>query len=273
MSKQGIILCGHGSRSKEGIMEFMEMTKKFAALHPNCEVACGFLEFHEPGFENALIQLKEKGIREVFVVPAFLFTGVHLQYDIPLTFKLLGQKYPEMKITMASYIGVCDQVVKLVADLVDTAYDGESTADRSEHSLMIAGVGASINDANGDLAKLTRLAWEKAGMGHATYSFVSKLIKPSVVEGLELACMLPYKKIIVVPALFFSGYYYQNIYLGVENARKICDTEIILTRAFGDDPLILDALSMRLEEVRGGKVNIIDQLPDGLDPRREFKNE
>jgi sirohydrochlorin cobaltochelatase len=270
MNKQGIILCGHGSKSNEGIMEFLEMTKKFSDLHPDCEVTCGFLEFHEPSFENAIIHLRSNGVREVYVVPAFLFTGVHFQYDIPLIFKLLGKKYPEMKIRMASYIGVCEQVVSLVGKLINTAYSGDNTSDRADGCLMIAGVGASLSEANADLARLTRLAWESSAMGHATYSFVSRMTEPSVQQGLELTCLLPFKKIVVVPALFFAGYYLQTIYQSVEKIQNSTHKEIILTNPFGDDPLILDALSERLNEARRGEVNIIDLLSEDLEPRREF---
>jgi sirohydrochlorin cobaltochelatase len=269
MSKTGIILCGHGTRSSEGVMEFMELAKKIAVLHPDFEVEYGFLEFHKPDFEEALQNLITKGVITVIVLPAFLFTGIHLQYDIPLAFSNLAEKYRGVKILMARQIGVCDQLVELIDKLVSS--QDHYLNDHSESCLMLAGVGASMKEANADLAKLTRLAWEQSGFGYASYSFVSKLTKPSVEDGLKLLELLPFNKIYIVPVLFFSGFYLQNIYMAVESFKKNTKKEIVFTKPFGDDELILHALSVRLFEAINGKINLLEELPSGLKPRRQFQ--
>jgi sirohydrochlorin cobaltochelatase len=274
MNKTGIILCGHGTRSSEGLMEFLELAKKFAAHHPDYFVECGFLEFHKPDFEESLQALILKEVDTVIVLPVFLFTGVHLQYDIPLAFNNLAGIYKDVKILMARQIGVCDPLVELIDKLVHSRgefrKDYPESNDNSNNCLMLAGIGASMKEANADLAKLTRLAWERSGFGYATYSFVSKLTRPTVEEGLSMLDLLPFNKIIVVPVLFFSGYYMQNIYLAVESFKKTTKKNIILTKPFGDDDFVLQALSNRLHEVLNEKVNVLEKLPVGLRPRRKF---
>jgi sirohydrochlorin cobaltochelatase len=268
MGKTGVILCGHGSRRKEGFNEFLEMSKKFSDLHPDFEIECGFLEFYKPDFEEAVQALMIKGVETIIILPVFLFTGIHLQYDIPLAFINLARKYPSVKIVMARQIGVCEQLVQLIDKLVIASLKNET--DHSERCLMLAGVGASVMETNTDLAKLTSLAYENSKFANATCSFVSNMAKPSIKEGLEMLDKKSYFQIIVVPVLLFNGFYLENIMQTIESFRQKTGKKIILTRPFGDDELVLQALSVRLFEAVEGKINVLNKLPDGLKPRREF---
>jgi sirohydrochlorin cobaltochelatase len=268
MANTGVILCGHGTRSNEGYMEFLELSRKFATQYPEFAIVCGFLEFNKPNFEEALQELVTKGIQTIIILPVFLFTGVHLQYDIPLAFSKLAKKYSKINIKMARQIGVCDQLTELTDKLI--ADSRTYNTQNFDSSLLLAGVGASLKEANADLAKLTRLVWEQSGFGFATYAFVSKMTKPSIKEGLELLEKLSYNCIVVVPVLLFSGYYLQDIFHTVDNFSKTTQKEIIVSKPFGSDNLILQALAVRMLEAIDGKVNLLDELPEGLVARRDF---
>jgi len=90
MSKEGVLVVGHGSRldfNKETILMQAENLKgKGYDL-----VEVGFNETSEPTIEEALSNLVAKGADTIYAVPLFIASGVHITRDIP---GKLGIEYP-----------------------------------------------------------------------------------------------------------------------------------------------------------------------------------
>ncbi|MCG8582507.1 MAG: sirohydrochlorin chelatase, partial [Bacteroidales bacterium] len=158
MSKKGVLICGHGTRVKRGEEAFLKYTKQVAALLPDYEVEAGFLELSEPDFEEGVKRLAQRGVAEIVAVPVFLFTGVHIQKDIPCMLYQLQAKY-NVSIKMAHYIGDCEEMIHLSNDLIEKALDDQKI-EPAETLYFGLGVGASKIAANGDLARLTRMVQE-----------------------------------------------------------------------------------------------------------------
>ncbi|MFA8435883.1 MAG: sirohydrochlorin chelatase [Marinifilaceae bacterium] len=262
--QQGLLICGHGSRNKEGVKAFEDLAVKMRERHPEKLIEHGFLELSIPTFEDGIRKLYDQGAREIIALPVFLFTGVHLKFDIPYQMKALEEKFEGLTIKLGSYIGVCQQLVNLSEKLICKAEE-EIRADRKDSCFLALGIGASVAEANGDIAKLTRLVMENSNFGFCTNAFISRMASPSIPDTLDLLKHLPFKRIVMVPFIFFTGVYMDRIHDMVSKFMQETDKEVILTETFGSDDLVLDALEMRLQEVLDGKVD----LTQNLDPNAE----
>ena len=52
--KYGVMICGHGSRSKSAVTEFAVLAEKLAPLFPDWPVEYGYLEFYTLSLHDAL---------------------------------------------------------------------------------------------------------------------------------------------------------------------------------------------------------------------------
>lgn len=256
MSSKGILLCGHGSRHPDGVSGFLEMAEKIRQRHPDKIIEAGFLELSEPTFASAIDKLYEQGVRDIVAVQAFLFTGVHLRLDIPLLMNQFMDKYDGLRIRMASYVGVCDELVELACKRIAEGEAKSPEFDRREALLFGIGVGASVPDANGDLAKLNRLIWEKAGFDFSLVGFTSRMAKPSVAESANILAYFPHKTVVVLPMLFFNGVYLETAAKAIKETCGESGKNFVYCEPFQSDDLILEAMEHRMNEVIDGKVDL-----------------
>lgn len=256
MGSKGILLCGHGSRHPDGVSGFLEMAEKIQQRHPDKIIEAGFLELSKPTFESAIDKLYQQGVRDVIAVQAFLFTGVHLRLDIPLLMNQFMDKYDGLRIRMASYVGVCDELVELGCKRIAEAEADSPEYDRKEALLFGIGVGASVADANGDIAKLNRLIWEKAGFDYSLVGFTSRMAKPSVADSAKILSYLPHKTVVVLPMLFFNGVYLATAAKAIKTICGESGKSFVYCDPFQSDDLILEAMERRMNEVMDGEVDL-----------------
>ena len=81
--KYGVMICGHGSRSKSAVTEFAVLADKLAPMFPDWPVEYGYLEFANPVIKTGLDKLCEQGVNHVLAVPGMLFAAGHAKNDIP----------------------------------------------------------------------------------------------------------------------------------------------------------------------------------------------
>ena len=79
----GVMICGHGSRSKSAVTEFAVLAEKLAPIFPDWPVEYGYLEFATPVINTGLDKLRAKGVTHVLAVPGMLFAAGHAKNDIP----------------------------------------------------------------------------------------------------------------------------------------------------------------------------------------------
>lgn len=259
MSKKGVLICGHGTRVKQGEEAFLNYTRQLAALLPDYEVEAGFLELSEPDFEEGVKRLSQKGVKEIVAVPVFLFTGVHIQKDIPCILYQLQAKY-NVSIKMAHYIGDCEDMLHLSNDLIKKALKG-SEPDPKDTLLFGLGVGASKIAANGDLARLTRIVQETNNYAFAVNGFCSRMTYPSVAEALDICKELPYKNIVVVPYVFFPGVYMDKAQdLLSEFSQQHPDKQVFVAPLLSESEHLAQILLKRLSSVEQDGVDSITSV-------------
>lgn len=260
MNKKGILLCGHGTRLKDGVKAFHDFAEGFQNHLEAYEATAAFLELSEPDFDTGVQHLVEKGVTEIIALPLFLFTGIHIQKDIPCMLYKAAQKY-NVSIKMGNYMGVCEEMVSIAENLIREAAPTEFFENPQDTTLVVAGVGSSKIQANADIAALTRLIQERFRFPFATVGFLSKMTFPPLKETMENIILLPYKNVIVLPYFFFTGIYMKRAEVAIKRAsKKSIDKKIVCTDLLASHTGLYDLLQKRMEEVLSGKVDNIGAM-------------
>ncbi len=78
------IYVAHGSRATEWVKLFEDFLVEIhnASTMPENHIMT-YMELNHPSLDETLLSVKEKGVREVEVIPLFLAAGRHLKRDIP----------------------------------------------------------------------------------------------------------------------------------------------------------------------------------------------
>ena len=257
--KKGILLCGHGSRTKTGTDAFKEMVNILKSRYADYEVDYGFLEFNHPLYEAAVERMYQKGIRDIIALPVILFAGSHAKNDIPYELNTIQSYYPDLTIRMGKHLGVSTYLLELSKKLIEAKESELPTIPRRETCLVVVGRGTTDPDANSDVHKLCSMLSEGMGFGFATVGY-SGMAYPSVPETLKMVDKLGFKRTIVIPFFFFTGILLERIYAAVENFDAEAENEYHYTKPFGSDELVLKAFDERLEEVHKGTGNMNCQL-------------
>jgi len=258
--KEGILLCGHGSRREAAITSFKKLVTILQNRYQNdYEVDYGFLEFNHPTYEAAVERMYLNGIRKIYALPVILFAGSHAKNDIPYELNTLQEYHPDLTITMAKHIGANSFLLDLAAKRIKETEATLSPMDRKETCLVVIGRGTTDPDANSDVCKLTSMLWEGMGFGFATTAY-SGTAYPKVDESLKMIEKLGFKRTIVIPFFFFTGVLLERIYSHVADRNRISNYEYIYTAPFGTDELLMKAFDERLEEAKTGTAYMNCQL-------------
>ncbi|GAA3628198.1 sirohydrochlorin chelatase [Flavivirga jejuensis] len=257
--KKGILLCGHGSRTKTGTAAFKELVGILQARYSDYEVDYGFLEFNHPVYEASIERMYQKGIREIYALPIILFAGSHAKNDIPYEMNTIQGYYDDLTIKMGKHLGVNSFLLELAQKRILEEEEKHEPIDRREVCLMVVGRGTTDPDANSDVHKLACMLGEGMGFGFTTVSY-SGTAYPNVTQGLELTSKMAFKRTIAIPFFFFTGILLERIYKQVRDFNESSPLQYIYTKAFGVDELILKAFDERLDEAINGTANMNCQL-------------
>ncbi|WP_158850700.1 sirohydrochlorin chelatase [Algibacter sp. L1A34] len=257
--KKGILLCGHGSRTKSGTDSFKELVRVLQARYTEYEVDYGFLEFNHPVYEASVERMYQKGIREIYALPVILFAGSHAKNDIPYEMNTIQSYYKDLTIKMGKHLGVNSFLLELAQKRVLEEERKHSPMDRKEVCLMVVGRGTTDTDANSDVHKLACMLGEGMGFGFTTVSY-SGTAYPSVTKSLELTSKMEFKRTIAIPFFFFTGILLERIYKQIRDFSETSPLEHVYTQAFGSDEFILKAFDERLDEAINGTANMNCQM-------------
>ena len=214
MSKIGVMICGHGSRSQVAVDQFSVLADKLPAyLPPEWQVEYGYLEFANPVIRDGLDKLREGGCDKILAVPGMLFAAMHAKNDIPTVLNTYAAKHG-IDISYGRELGVDPKMIAAagarIQDAVAQANASEQVA-LEDTCLVVIGRGASDPDANGNVAKIARMLQEGMGFGWLEVGF-SGVTFPLVEPCLTHAAKLGYKRIVVFPYFLFSGILIDRIY-------------------------------------------------------------
>ncbi|MDR3239158.1 MAG: CbiX/SirB N-terminal domain-containing protein [Clostridiales bacterium] len=117
----GVLLLAHGSRAKvteETFEAIALMTKKQL---PGILMQTAYMEFSALNIADGLNELAAAGADEIVIVPYFLFTGMHIQKDIPAEIQRFHETRPDVSIRLGGTLGPDPRLADILADRVREA--------------------------------------------------------------------------------------------------------------------------------------------------------
>ncbi len=257
--KYGVMICGHGSRSKSAVTEFAVLAEKLAPMFPEWPVEYGYLEFATPVIKTGLDNLRAQGVTHVLAVPGMLFAAGHAKNDIPSVLNTYAAEHGitiqygrELAVDLQMLQAAGDRISQAIADA--DAANGEVA--RSDTCLVVIGRGASDPDANSNISKISRMLWEGMGFGWAEVGY-SGVTFPLVQPCLEHVTRLGFKRIVVFPIFLFSGILIDRIYgFTDEVAAAHPDIEIVKAGYLNDHPKVIATFADRVREILNGSNNM-----------------
>ena len=257
VDKNGVMICGHGSRDEDAVREFKVLSEALIERYPDMPVEYGYLEFATPIIKEGLAKLTESGVTDVLAVPAMLFAAGHAKNDIPSVLNRYQAEHKELTIHYGSELGLDTKMPRAAGERIQEALaDNPSNIDTTDTLLMVVGRGSSDPDANSNVSKLTRQVWEGLGFGWAETCY-SGVTFPLVEPGLEHATRLGFKRIIVFPYFLFTGVLVKRIYDHTDLvAARHPEIDFVKAGYLNDHPLVLDTLAERVSDILSGDNNM-----------------
>ena len=257
--KYGVMICGHGSRSKSAVTEFAVLAEKLAPLFPDWPVEYGYLEFATPVIKTGLDALRAKGVTHVLAVPGMLFAAGHAKNDIPSVLNTYAAEH-DITIQYGRELAIDLQMLQAAGDRIKEAVDAANAkygnVDLADTCLVVIGRGASDPDANSNVSKICRMLWEGMGFGWAEVGY-SGVTFPLVQPCLEHVARLGYKRVVVFPYFLFSGILIDRIYgFTDEVAGNFSDIEFIKASYLNDHPKVIATFADRVREIIDGNNNM-----------------
>jgi len=256
MTKYGVMVCGHGSRSQAAVDEFAVVSIRLRERFPDWPVEYGYLEFANPVIRDGLDSLREQGCDEILAVPGMLFAAGHAKNDIPTVLNTYAKKH-DIKIHYGRELGVDPKMIAAAGERVREAV-ARANAEHGEmpnHDvcLVVIGRGASDPDANSNVAKITRMLWEGMGFGWAETGY-SGVTFPLVAPCLQQVAKLGFRRVIVFPYFLFTGILIDRIYgFTDEVAAAHPDTQFIKAGYLNDHDRVIDTFQERVTEILEGE--------------------
>jgi len=258
MSKVGVMICGHGSRSQAAVDEFAVLAEKLPALLPEgWETDYGYLEFANPVIRDGLDRLREKGCDRILAVPGMLFAAMHAKNDIPTVLNTYAKKHG-VDLTYGRELGVDPKMIAAagarIQEAVDSANETQGDVPLEETCLVVIGRGASDPDANGNVSKIARMLQEGMGFGWCEVGY-SGVTFPLVEPCLNHVVKLGYKRVVVFPYFLFTGILIDRIYGFTDKvAAAHPDIEFVKAGYLNDHPDVLATFAERVTEQLGDVV-------------------
>lgn len=113
----GVLILAHGSRAKEA-EQTVEKVVEMVRQQIDMPVEMAFMEFSERSIHAGMSALADRGVTHVKVVPYFLFSGMHIQEDIPGELDAFLREHPGMTVSMAQTIGADPRIADILVDRI-----------------------------------------------------------------------------------------------------------------------------------------------------------
>jgi sirohydrochlorin cobaltochelatase len=255
MSKIGVMICGHGSRSDAAVNEFKVLAEKLPAYLPEDWLTdYGYLEFANPVIRVGLDNLRNAGVVRIVAVPGMLFAAMHTKNDIPTVLNSYAAEHG-IEVSYGRDLGVDPKMIAAAGDRVREAVSAANSrhgeVPLEETCLVVIGRGASDPDANANVAKVARLIQEGMGFGWLEVGY-SGVTFPLVEPALTHAARLGYRRIVVFPYFLFTGILIDRIYGFTDKvAAAHPDIQFVKAGYLSDHPKVLETFAERVKEQLG----------------------
>ncbi|MGO1368715.1 MAG: sirohydrochlorin chelatase [Senegalia sp. (in: firmicutes)] len=118
--KKGLLIIGHGSRTKDAKKGFMEMVDIVRERTDEYIVRGAFMEISEPFIPQVVEEMVNENIKDIIVVPYFLYKGIHIKEDIPEIIKGLDEKYEDVNFKVSSPLGTVPALADILLERAES---------------------------------------------------------------------------------------------------------------------------------------------------------
>jgi sirohydrochlorin cobaltochelatase len=240
---EGLLLVGHGSRSRASQEEMADVARRVAGRLPEIQVDLGYLEMSEPPAGPVLDRLVAAGCRRVVVLPLMLLAAGHGKSDVPAVVLDGRARHPDVELAFGSPLGV-------TRDLVASLGDGVRRAGGEGLPLLVVARGTSDPDANAEAHRAARLVaeWTGAPFVHTGFTGVTW---PTVPEALDTMARLGHPRMAL-------GFWFMCTGRLVDRARdevaafgERTGVEVVDAGYLGRDERLVDVIVERYRDARG----------------------
>ena len=116
-----VILLGHGSRVPGAGDALVRVAENLRKRLSDTRVESCYMSRLGPHFPETFAMLVEGGARNVVVIPYFLFTGLHIQLDIPEMLQRCCLEHPAVRVVYGEPLGFHESLVDIVEERVKAA--------------------------------------------------------------------------------------------------------------------------------------------------------
>lgn len=208
---RGLLLVGHGSRDPRARTEHEELESRMRDLFPDWQVASGFIELSEPPLLHALTQLAH-ACDHVVVSPLLLFSGGHMQRDVPTAVEHVRRIAPRTEIVVSDPFGLEPRTVGLAAERLRQHERRDSTS-----VCLVVGRGAAEAESQQAFQQVVRELSAIHGQHRMTVAYCG-VQRPNVTDALDSLALDGHPHVIVVPYLLFAGRLLSEIAQAVDAA-------------------------------------------------------
>ncbi len=115
---KGILIIAHGSRTADANTVFSDVVSYVKISTPDAIVIGASMKFGELTIKESVLELINKGVDNIIIVPYFLFDGTHVTKDIPNEVEQALKDYPNVRVTYTTSIGMTPEMKDIVLDLI-----------------------------------------------------------------------------------------------------------------------------------------------------------
>lgn len=256
MTRDHLLLIGHGSLDEDGVAENMQFAEQLGQ-RLGVPVAACFLEFAEPPIVDGIVRCVREGAERVLALPLFLGAGGHQKNDVPALLNWAKAQWPQAEFRYGAPLGAQYPLVQALAERAAQAVAASPRAiPAAETALLVVGRGSRDPDSNSEVSKMARLLWEGRDYGWAEACFYS-LTTPDVAAGIERCVRLGARRVVVLPYLLFTGKIHRAIeQLAAKAQARYPDVEILAAQHIGLHEGAFAATAQRYHELLAGQTSM-----------------
>ncbi len=118
-AKTAILLLGHGSKAKEANDTLRAIAGAVSKKGGWGLVRAAFLQMERPGIKEAVGGIVREGVKDITVMPYFLYPGLHVTSDIPGEIEAVKLEHPGLKIRIARNLGFDERLVDMAVERIE----------------------------------------------------------------------------------------------------------------------------------------------------------
>ena len=248
MTKETILVVGHGTRYPGGNQESDQFVERWRSQNPEKRIELCYIEFADillgEGLDRAATQSKR-----VVVVPLILNAAAHVKIEIPEAISEARHRHPDIEFIYAKHLGINETILKVVNRQIKSVMQTLHHPDPHGTGMILLGRGSSDRVANSEIAKLARWIYEENNFLQVDYAFTGVTF-PRLEAVVQKQIKLGMAQIIIQPFYLFAGRLIDRIEKQHESlAHQYPHIRFGLGERFGFAAEIFELLNERIDAV------------------------